>query len=49
MKANIGSSDKLIRLGIAIVLIVLFYLEIITGTLGIIALVKQHNKYNGYS
>jgi len=38
MKANIGSSDKLIRLGIAIVLIVLFYLEIITGTMGIIAL-----------
>ncbi len=38
MKANIGSSDKLIRLGVAIVLIVLFYLEIITGTLGIIAL-----------
>lgn len=39
MKANIGSSDKLIRLGVAIVLIVLFYLEIITGTMGIIALV----------
>lgn len=38
MKANIGSSDKLIRLGVAIVLIVLFYLEIITGTMGIIAL-----------
>jgi len=39
MKANIGSSDKLIRLGLAIVLIVLFYLEIITGTLGMIALI----------
>lgn len=39
MKANIGSSDKLIRLGLAIVLIVLFYLQIITGTLGIIALI----------
>ena len=38
MKANIGSSDKLIRLGVSIVLIVLFYLEIITGTMGIIAL-----------
>ncbi len=39
MKANIGSTDKLIRLGLAIVLIVLFYLETLTGTLGIIALV----------
>lgn len=39
MKANIGSSDKLIRLGVAIVLIVLFYLEIITDTMGMIALV----------
>jgi len=39
MKANIGSTDKLIRLGLAIVLIVLFYLETLTGTFGIIALV----------
>jgi len=39
MKANIGSTDKLVRLGLAIVLIVLFYLEIITGTLGMIALI----------
>jgi hypothetical protein len=34
-----GSNDKLIRLGAAIVLIILFYKEVITGTLGIIALV----------
>lgn len=39
MKVNIGSSDKLIRLAIALVLIFLFYLEVITGTLGIIALI----------
>lgn len=39
MKANIGSSDKLIRLAIALILILLFYLEIITGTLGLIALI----------
>lgn len=39
MKANMGSVDKLIRLLIAIVLIFLFYKEILTGTLGIIALV----------
>ena len=39
MKTNMGSIDKLIRLGIAIVLIVLYYKEILTGTLGIVALV----------
>ena len=39
MRKNVGSIDKLVRLLIAIALIVLFYLEIITGTLGIIALV----------
>lgn len=39
MKANIGSTDKLIRLGLAIVIIILFYKEIITGTLGIIGLI----------
>lgn len=38
MKANIGSTDKTIRLIVAIVLIVLFYAEILKGTLGIIAL-----------
>lgn len=39
MKANIGSSDKLVRLALAIVLIVLFYKEILTDALGIVALV----------
>lgn len=39
MKINIGSSDKLVRLSIALVLIILFYFEIISGTLGLIALV----------
>lgn len=34
-----SSIDKLIRLIISIVLIILFYKEILTGTLGIIALV----------
>ena len=38
MKANIGSTDKLVRLGLAIILIVLFYLEIVKDTLGIVAL-----------
>lgn len=39
MKTNIGSADKLIRLAIALILILLFYLEIIVGTLGLIALI----------
>lgn len=39
MKINIGPSDKLMRLIIALVLILLFYFEVITGTLGLIALV----------
>ncbi|MBV5281030.1 MAG: DUF2892 domain-containing protein [Paludibacter sp.] len=39
MKKNMGSLDKLIRLAAAIVLIVLFYSGVITGTVGIIALV----------
>lgn len=34
-----GSIDKLVRLFIAIALIILFYKEVLTGTMGIIALV----------
>ena len=34
-----GSIDKLVRLFIAIVLIILFYKEVLTGTIGIVALV----------
>ena len=39
MKKNLSSYDKLIRLGLSILLIVLYYKEVVTGTLGIIALV----------
>jgi len=39
MKKNMGSTDKFVRLVLAIVLILLFYKEIVTGTLGIIALI----------
>lgn len=39
MKKNMGSYDKLIRLTVAIVIIVLYYKGILAGTLGIIALV----------
>jgi len=39
MKKNMGSTDKLIRLALAIVLIVLYWRHVVTETLGIIALV----------
>jgi hypothetical protein len=39
MKRNMGATDRLIRLIVAIVLIILFYKGIVAGTLGIIALV----------
>ncbi|MFN3997882.1 DUF2892 domain-containing protein [Algoriphagus sp.] len=39
MKKNMGSTDKIIRLIIAAVLVVLYFTGTLTGTLGIIALV----------
>lgn len=39
MKKNMGSTDKIIRLLIAVVLVVLYFTGTLTGTLGIIALV----------
>jgi hypothetical protein len=39
MKKNMGTADKVIRILIAIVIAVLFYLEVITGTLGIVLLI----------
>ena len=39
MKKNMGSYDKLIRLSVAIVLIILYYNGVLAGTLGIIGLV----------
>jgi len=39
MNKNMGSYDKLIRLAVAIVLIVLYYKGTLIGTLGVIALV----------
>jgi hypothetical protein len=38
MKKNMSSYDKLIRLGISIVLIILYYKQVLTGTVGIISL-----------
>ena len=39
MKTNVGPIDKAIRLFIALVLIVLFYSNVVTGTAGIVMLV----------
>lgn len=39
MKKNVGTTDKIIRILIAAVLVVLFFTNVVTGTLGIIALV----------
>lgn len=39
MKKNMGIADRVIRVVIAAVIAVLFFMEIITGTLGIVLLV----------
>jgi hypothetical protein len=38
MKRNIGTIDKVMRTVIAVIIAVLFYTKIITGTLGIVLL-----------
>lgn len=39
MKQNVGKTDKIIRILIAIVLVTLYFTNLVTGTLGIIFLV----------
>jgi len=39
MKKNMGTVDKVIRILVAVVIAVLFYTQVITGTLGIVLLV----------
>ena len=39
MKKNMGSTDKIIRLIIAAVLVALYFTNVVTGTLGIVLLV----------
>lgn len=39
MKINMGSFDKGIRLFVAVILVALYFAEILTGTLGIVGLV----------
>lgn len=39
MKKNMGSADKIIRLIVAAVIAILFFTNVVTGTLGIVLLV----------
>jgi chromate transport protein ChrA len=39
MKANMGSTDKMVRIIIAIVIAILFFTNVISGILGIILLI----------
>jgi ABC-type bacteriocin/lantibiotic exporter with double-glycine peptidase domain len=39
MKANMGSADRIIRIIIAAILFALYYMNIISGTLGVIMIV----------
>ncbi|MBU1821109.1 MAG: DUF2892 domain-containing protein [Bacteroidetes bacterium] len=39
MKANLGLTDRLIRIVLAVVAVVLYYSGVLTGTVGIIAVV----------
>ncbi|QBR12578.1 DUF2892 domain-containing protein [Sphingobacterium sp. CZ-2] len=38
MKKNMGTADKIIRISIAFIIAILYYLDIISGTLAIILL-----------
>ncbi|ALO15029.1 hypothetical protein L21SP5_01379 [Salinivirga cyanobacteriivorans] len=39
MKKNMGSADRIIRVIIAAILVALYFMEVVTGTIGIILLV----------
>jgi len=39
MKKNMGIADRIIRLTVAAIIVVLYFLEVISGTLGIILLI----------
>jgi hypothetical protein len=39
MKLNIGSIDKIIRIALAALLAILYFTDVVTGTLGIVSLV----------
>ncbi len=40
LNPNLGSIDKVTRLLLALLLIVLFYTDVVSGTLGIVALIS---------
>ena len=39
MKPNMGTTDKIIRIALAVIAAVLYFTNVVTGTLGIIVLV----------
>ncbi len=39
MKKNMGTADRIIRVIIAAILVALYFMEVVTGTLGIVLLV----------
>ena len=39
MKANMGHTDRILRIGIAALIAILYFSDIITGTVGIVLLV----------
>jgi hypothetical protein len=39
MKANLGTIDKIIRIAVAVLIAILYFTHVITGTLGIVLLV----------
>ncbi|MGB0429121.1 MAG: YgaP family membrane protein [Bacteroidia bacterium] len=39
MKKNMGSTDRIVRLAIAVVLAILYFMNTLTGTLGLILLI----------
>lgn len=39
MKKNVGIADKAVRIVVALILAVLYFTEVISGTIGIVALV----------
>lgn len=39
MKANMGRTDRILRIGIAAIIAILYFSDIVTGTVGIVLLV----------
>lgn len=39
MKPNVGTTDRLLRISVALLLVMLYFTEVVTNTLGIVLLV----------